>query len=100
VRDNCRVSLKKSIAFSRAPVRTNPYNRISHRESTPGAAAASHSTRILPSGMPQVRIRRWLSGYYCFLKTTRSSIMASTSFDFNSPHIAGFSASIISQAGR
>src|SRR5262245_47401998 len=57
-----RVSCRKRIAFSFCPVRTSPYNCISHLESTPGAAGFSHSTRTFPSGMPQVRIRRRSSG--------------------------------------
>src|SRR5208337_1952086 len=57
-----RVSCRKRIAFSRSPVRTIPYSRISHLASTPGAAALSHSTRTFPSEMPQRRIRRWSSG--------------------------------------
>src|SRR5262245_1970417 len=54
LRDRLRVSCSKRIAFSRSPVLTSPYSRISHLASTPGAAALSHSTRIFPSGMPQV----------------------------------------------
>src|SRR5262245_270343 len=57
-----RVSCRKRIALSFCPVRTSPYNCISHLESTPGAAGFSHSTRTFPSGMPQVRIRRRSSG--------------------------------------
>src|SRR5262249_55147045 len=57
-----RVSCRKRIALSFSPVRTSPYNCISHLESTPGAAGFSHSTRTLPSGMPQVSIRRPSSG--------------------------------------
>src|SRR5262245_3605307 len=47
-----RVSCRKRMALSLWPVRTSPYNCISHLESTPAAAGFSHSTRTLPSGMP------------------------------------------------
>ena len=77
LRDMRRVSFKNWIAFSCAPVLTSPYSVISHCESTPGATGFSHSTRTLPSGMPQVNNRQgqdhhddnsdteWIFGSHC-----------------------------------
>jgi hypothetical protein len=58
LRDMRRVCCKNWIAISRSPVLTSPYNRISHRESTPGAAAGKHSAQTSPSDIPHVKIRR------------------------------------------
>src|SRR5260370_19379370 len=62
LRDMRRVSCRKRIALSRAPVLTSPYNCISHLESTPGAAGFSHSTLTLPGTFPHLRLRRPSSG--------------------------------------